>query len=63
MKSCLLIGISCLIIVCILVTLLMKTQLGLVLRSTGDNFVPMSEANGVNVDNMKMLGYMISKWL
>ena len=54
-----LISISCLIIVCILLTLLMKTQLGLVLRSTGDN-IPMSEANGVNVDNMKMLGYMIS---
>ena len=40
----------------------MKTQLGLVLRSTGDN-IPMSEANGVNVDNMKMLGYMISNGL
>ena len=46
----------------ILLTLLMKTQLGLVLRSTGDN-IPMSEANGVNVDNMKMLGYMISNGL
>ena len=57
-----LISISCLIIVCILLTLLMKTQLGLVLRSTGDN-IPMSEANGVNVDNMKMLGYMISNGL
>lgn len=57
-----LISIFCLIIVCILLTILMKTQLGLVLRSTGDN-IPMSEANGVNVDNMKMLGYMISNGL
>ncbi|KXT88218.1 ABC transporter permease [Streptococcus oralis] len=52
----------CLLIVCLLLTLLMKTQIGLVLRSTGDN-IPMSEANGVNVDNMKIVGYMISNGL
>lgn len=43
-------------------TLLMKTQLGLALRSTGDN-IPMSEANGIKTDNMKILGYMISNGL
>jgi len=40
----------------------MKTEIGLVLRSTGDN-IPMSEANGVNVDTMKIVGYMISNGL
>ena len=30
--------------------------------STGDN-IPMSEANGVNVDTMKIFGYMISNGL
>lgn len=43
-------------------TLLMKTEIGLVLRSTGDN-IPMSEANGVNVNTMKIVGYMISNGL
>ena len=54
--------ISCLLLVCLILTLLMKTQIGLVLRSTGDN-IPMSEANGVNVDTMKIFGYMISNGL
>ncbi|CAG5444700.1 ABC transporter permease [Streptococcus pneumoniae] len=40
----------------------MKTEIGLVLRSTGDN-IPMSEANGVNVNTMKIVGYMISNGL
>ncbi|CVN59363.1 ABC transporter permease [Streptococcus pneumoniae] len=40
----------------------MKTEIGLVLRSTGDN-IPISEANGVNVDTMKIVGYMISNGL
>ena len=55
-------SLACLLLVCLVLTLLMKTEIGLVLRSTGDN-IPMSEANGVNVDNMKMLGYMISNGL
>ncbi|VPN86558.1 ABC transporter permease [Streptococcus pneumoniae] len=46
----------------LVLTLLMKTEIGLVLRSTGDN-IPMSEANGVNVDTMKIVGYMISNGL
>ena len=56
------VSLSCLLLVCLILTLLMKTQIGLVLRSTGDN-IPMSEANGVNVDTMKIFGYMISNGL
>ena len=56
------VSISCLLLVCLILTLLMKTQIGLVLRSTGDN-IPMSEANGGNVDTMKIFGYMISNGL
>ena len=56
------VSLSCLLLVCLILTLLMKTQIGLVLRSTGDN-IPMSEANGVNVDTMKICGYMISNGL
>lgn len=52
----------CLLLVCLVLTLLMKTEIGLVLRSTGDN-IQMSEANGVNVDTMKIVGYMISNGL
>ena len=43
-------GIFVLVVIALL-TLLLKTQLGLALRSTGDN-IPMSEANGINVDQM-----------
>lgn len=46
----------------LVLTLLMKTEIGLVLRSTGDN-IPMSEDNGVNVNTMKIVGYMISNGL
>lgn len=49
-------------IVIVLLTLLMKTQIGLALRSTGDN-IPMSEANGIQTDHMKLLGYMLSNGL
>lgn len=52
----------CFLLVCLVLTLLMKTEIGLVLRSTGDN-IPMSEANEVNVDTMKIVGYMISNGL
>lgn len=49
-------------LVIVLLTLLMKTQIGLALRSTGDN-IPMSEANGIQTDHMKLLGYMLSNGL
>ncbi|WP_203351203.1 ABC transporter permease [Streptococcus uberis] len=49
-------------LVIVLLTLLLKTQIGLALRSTGDN-IPMSEANGIQTDHMKLLGYMLSNGL
>lgn len=55
-------SLTCFLLVCLVLTLLMKTEIGLVLRSTGDN-IPMSEANEVNVDTMKIVGYMISNGL
>ena len=39
-----------------------NTQVGLALRATGDNLA-MGEANGIKVDRMKILGYMISNGL
>ena len=45
-------SLACLLLVCLVLTLLMKTEIGLVLRSTGDN-----------VDTMKIVGYMISNGL
>lgn len=41
---------------------LLNTQLGLALRATGDN-LEMGEANGIKVDRMKILGYMLSNGL
>lgn len=50
------------VVVIALLTLLMKTQIGLALRSTGDN-IPMSESNGIKTDHMKCFGYMVSNGL
>ncbi|WNZ93153.1 ABC transporter permease [Streptococcus iniae] len=55
-------GVLVTLIVILLLTLLMKTQIGLALRSTGDN-IPMSASNGIDTDKMKILGYMISNGL
>ncbi|EHJ56794.1 hypothetical protein HMPREF9318_01705 [Streptococcus urinalis FB127-CNA-2] len=60
--SVLIIGCAFAIVVILLLTLLLKTQIGLALRSTGDN-IPMSESNGIKTDNMKILGYMLSNGL
>lgn len=60
--AALVIGAIFVIVVILLLTLLLKTQVGLALRSTGDN-IPMSEANGINVDRMKIYGYMLSNGL
>lgn len=58
----LLIGAIFVVVVIALLTILLNTQVGLALRSTGDN-IPMSEANGINVDKMKIYGYMLSNGL
>ncbi len=61
-NAVLVIGTVFVIVVILLLTLLLNTQVGLALRSTGDN-IPMSEANGINVDRMKIYGYMLSNGL
>ena len=61
-NAVMLIGAIFVVVVILFLTLLLKTQVGLALRSTGDN-IPMSEANGIYVDNMKILGYMLSNGL
>lgn len=42
-----------------LLFLFFRTEIGLAIRSTGDN-IEMSQANGINTDNMKLIGYMLS---
>ncbi|MGO4938095.1 ABC transporter permease [Fundicoccus sp. Sow4_H7] len=54
-----------LIIVALIILILnafLHTEIGLALRSTGDN-EQMSQANGINTDRMKILGYMIGNGL
>ncbi|SDQ40325.1 putative ABC transport system permease protein [Streptococcus equinus] len=57
-----LIGVIFVALVILLLVVLLNTQMGLALRATGDNFA-MGEANGIKVDRMKILGYMISNGL
>lgn len=61
-NSVLLIGFIIVAIVVILLVFLLNTQIGLALRSTGDN-IAMSKANGVHVEMMTILGYMLSNGL
>ncbi|MDO4814777.1 MAG: ABC transporter permease [Gemella sp.] len=56
------IGLIFLAIVIAVLALFFKTQIGLALRASGDNN-DMAAANGINVDSMKILGYMISNSL
>lgn len=51
-------AVICAVVILALIFFL-KTEVGLSLRATGDNQT-MSEANGVNTDLMKLLGYMLS---
>lgn len=52
-------GCIVLLIVILLLVFFFKTEIGLAIRATGDN-PDMSEANGINTDTMKIIGYMIS---
>lgn len=61
-NAVLVIGVVFVLAVVGVLTLFMNTQIGLAIRSTGDN-IPMSEANGINVDTMKIYGYMLSNGL
>lgn len=53
------VGFMVAILVILLLFFFFRTEMGLAIRATGDN-IDMSEANGINTDNMKMIGYMIS---
>lgn len=61
-NSVLFLGVVVVAVVLVLLVFLLNTQIGLIFRSTGDNII-MSEANGVNVKAMKILGYMLSNGL
>lgn len=52
-------GLLVALIVVTLLVLFLRTETGLAIRATGDNLA-MSEANGINTDTMKIIGYMIS---
>lgn len=56
------IGVVAVTIVILFLYLFFGTSLGLAIHATGDNN-EMSEANGINTDSMKILGYMISNGL
>lgn len=60
--AALVIGVVALIIVITALYLFYKTEIGLAFIATGDNEA-MSQANSINTDNMKILGYMISNGL
>ncbi|MBF7094502.1 ABC transporter permease [Streptococcus sp. HF-1907] len=60
--SVILLGVIFVSLVILLLVVLLNTQLGLALRATGDN-LDMGAANGINVNRMKILGYMISNGL
>lgn len=57
--SVMIIGLLFSLILVVLITVFLKTEVGLAILSTGDN-EDMSAANGIKVDNMKILGYMLS---
>ncbi len=57
-----LIGVIFITLVILSLMLFLNTQLGLSLRATGDN-IHMGQANGINVNQMKVLGYMIGNGL
>ena len=61
-SAVLVIGAVFVALVVLSLVVLLNTQLGLALRATGDN-LEMGEANGIKVDRMKILGYMLSNGL
>lgn len=56
------VGIVILLIIITLLFLFYKTEIGLAFIATGDNEV-MAQANSINTDNMKIIGYMLSNGL
>src|SRR5699024_7315990 len=49
-------------LVILILYLFFNTEIGLAIRSTGDNEA-MSEANGIHTNTMKIIGYMLSNGL
>lgn len=62
LSGVILLGLIFVSLVVFMLVVLLNTQVGLALRATGDNLA-MGEANGIKVDRMKILGYMISNGL
>lgn len=62
MNAVLTVGFIVVAIVVFLLFLFFQTEVGLAIRSTGDNSA-MSEANGIRVNTMKIVGYMLSNGL
>lgn len=60
--SVLVVGLLFVTVVILCLYFFFQTELGLGIHATGDNN-DMSEANGINTDNMKIIGYMISNGL
>lgn len=58
-NAVILIGLLIVLLIILLLILFFRTEIGLAVRATGDN-PDMSEANGIQTENMKLLGYMIS---
>lgn len=61
-EATLIVGLICVVLVIICLYFFFLTEMGLGIHATGDNR-DMSEANGINVDNMTIIGYMISNGL
>ncbi len=57
--SILVVGLICVIVVCLLVYWFFGTELGSAVRATGSN-AQMARAQGINTSNMKILGLVIS---
>ncbi len=62
LSGVILLGLIFVSLVVFMLVVLLNTQVGLALRAIGDNLA-MGEANGIKVDRMKILGYMISNGL
>ena len=60
--SVLFVGLAASLLVISLLYLFFNTEIGLGIRSTGDNEA-MSEANGIHTSSMKIIGYMLSNGL
>lgn len=58
----LVIGSVSVVLVIVFLYLFFRTEIGLAIHATGDNN-DMSEANGINTDAMKIIGYMIANGL